>query len=247
MAVHFYAPVLISAVENGDNVDIWVTNDGAAIEGFLNVDCWRWDATEQSHAPRVLRHIQCKEESSTCVWSIPIPSLLSSVHAKRMEAFLVLKLVAKGIAYRNLHFFTPLKAVTLPVAHITHEIAPYVPSAATPPSLSKPSLARSLPSPLSLGAPHSPSPLSPTAASAPRMIILQPAIPRLEVTLRSDRVAPYIYLQSGKFRGNFADNGFLLLPGEEKKIQFSALEGEALPDVSTFQKEFSICSLRDSY
>ena len=153
----------------------------------------------------------------------------------------VLKISVKGIAYRNLHFFTPLKAVTLPVAHITHEIGSYTTTTTAPlPSLARPASLARIPS-------ATPIPISPTAIAIPPTATLLPALPRYEVTLRSDRVAPYLYLQSGKFRGNFADNGFLLLPGEERKVQFSTLEGDPLPDLPLFQKEFSVCSLRDSY
>ncbi len=70
----------------------------------------------------------------------------------------------------------------------------------------------------------------------------------IEIQLRSDAVTPYVYLNSGKIQGKFSDNGFLLLPGEERKLRFSTLGSDsALPDLEEFLHNFYVCSLRDSY
>lgn len=182
----------------------------------------------------------------------------------------MLKLTVKGVAYRNLHFFTPLKSVKLPKALlITH--VDFQPATTSTPSSNASSANSSAPTsapttpqathvslaiPLSNLPPNSPRSLhlaavgttSQPAAISPRGTLHatttgtlhhgapQPApvsprtlhptpvsprssslAPRLEVTIRSNRVAPYVYLNSGKYRGKFSDNGFLLLPGEERK------------------------------
>lgn len=35
--------------------------------------------------------------------------------------------------------------------------------------------------------------------------------------------APYVFLDAGKLKGHFDDNGFLLLPGETRTLTFDAM------------------------
>lgn len=45
----------------------------------------------------------------------------------------------------------------------------------------------------------------------------------LTATVTSKSPAPYVFLDPGELRGHFSDNGFLLLPGVPKVLEFDAM------------------------
>lgn len=63
----------------------------------------------------------------------------------------------------------------------------------------------------------------------------------------SDWVAPFTYLSSGKVRGIFSDNGFMVLPGKAQTITFTCRDTASPPSLAEFKASFSVKSLWDSY
>ncbi len=77
------------------------------------------------------------------------------------------------------------------------------------------------------------------------------SVTHLVVRNEGPGVAPFVFLQSEQAAGHFSDNGFMLLPREEKQLQFISHHDNAEPcpplDKDHFAKQCTVISLRDSY
>ncbi len=77
------------------------------------------------------------------------------------------------------------------------------------------------------------------------------SVTHLVVRNEGPGVAPFVFLQSEQVAGHFSDNGFMLLPREEKQLQFISHHDNAEPcpplDKDQFAKQCTVISLRDSY
>jgi hypothetical protein len=73
-----------------------------------------------------------------------------------------------------------------------------------------------------------PEPFRTTRVSAPQFQVsaVRETAQGLEFQVSADRPAPFVYLTAGGRPGRFSDNGFLLMPQEEKKVVF--LPGEKM-------------------
>ena len=63
---------------------------------------------------------------------------------------------------------------------------------------------------------------------------------RMQFTLMTDAVAPYIYLSSPAYDGIFSDNGFLAMPQKNYYITFAPIPDTAMMNLDTFQQTFTI-------
>ncbi|NTV53479.1 MAG: glycoside hydrolase family 2 protein, partial [Candidatus Firestonebacteria bacterium] len=63
----------------------------------------------------------------------------------------------------------------------------------------------------------------------------------LRFQVSADQPAPYVYLTAGALAGRFADNGFLLMPGETREVVFTPVEPV---DVKAFAAALRMRSIR---
>jgi len=177
MACHFYAPLLVSVVENQEKTEVWVTNDNNCdvTEGLLTVSVWEYSG--KLPVGTFTQEITSVGGSSACKWSLETNEILNRVAKKAHEKFRDLAFITCSVTgtcgdqkhtVSNTFYFSPLKNVQLPAPTITKTVSK---SSST----------------------------------------------TISLTLKSDVVAPYVHLTSGGVLGKFSENGFLLLPDEEKK------------------------------
>jgi len=191
-AGRFFAPVLLSCVEEEGTLAVWVTSDEREkVKAKLDVALrtWSGEVAERRHAS-----FDVPELGSRSVWDAEIEKMLGG--RKREDCFVVVSAAGAGPApLTNVHFLAPLKGAPLAVPEINIT----------------------------------------STARGDREIV---------VTLKSDAVAPFVFLSAGDLRGRFSDNGFLLLSGETTEVSFLGWEDV---DPDEFKAKLKVKSLRGSY
>lgn len=110
MARRFYSPVLVSSVEGGDNIEVWLTSDlNDEIEGEITVETFAFDGEKlfAEVIPVGLLPLESRE-----VDSLTVDELLNGAPAGK--AAVRLRFEGSGESYDNFHFFRPFKSLDLP-------------------------------------------------------------------------------------------------------------------------------------
>jgi beta-mannosidase len=117
MARRFYAPIIASAFQNGDELELWLTNDRSAeVPSRLTLrvlDFAGGEKTRRAFAATV------PAGSALKLGAFPVAELAP----KPDEVFAVLDLEAGEGLFRNTHFFAPYKACDLRPAQVRTAVA----------------------------------------------------------------------------------------------------------------------------
>ena len=117
-----FAPLLLSATDEGDTVGVHLTNDGAAASGTLTVELFRWaDAAPAAPAAAVpAAKVSVGAHTSALVMTAHLAPLLAAAATDRNHSVVRLTFAPDGdgaappvVAF---HFLTPFKYAKLPSA-----------------------------------------------------------------------------------------------------------------------------------
>jgi len=119
-ARHFFAPVLVSAYEDGEALQVWVTSDERErVSGRLEVALWSWTGERLSVETQ---SFEIDALGSAAVWTKGLEELLEGAGEPR-ECFVTMAADLGGREIQNVHFLSPLKHAELPRATVTLEVA----------------------------------------------------------------------------------------------------------------------------
>jgi len=116
MTKNFYAKVLVSAVEVGDSIEFWLTNDFLVdLDGTLNAKVWKWDTTSSTPLVVIRHPTASPAATSYCCLKLNTSGLLGN--EKRESVFLTIEFIptkpSEDHNAFNTFFFSPLKSVLL--------------------------------------------------------------------------------------------------------------------------------------
>jgi beta-mannosidase len=119
MAKRFFNPVIVSAVENGDKIEFWVTSDlNEEISGELSIKVLTF---EGDNVCRYASGIEIRPLASQKVLSLRLSKLLDR-SVKRENIMIEMKFNSENITHRNFYFLAPFKSLELPESDLSSKV-----------------------------------------------------------------------------------------------------------------------------
>jgi beta-mannosidase len=116
---NFYAPLLISAIENEDNIEIWATSDiNSSQNATFNLDLLDMDGTSHFSDSKYI-YLQALE--SKCIATYKQTDLCKTKDSRK-QLFLSFSLTNAQFSSSNQHFFCPFKHLKLKQPTINNEL-----------------------------------------------------------------------------------------------------------------------------
>jgi beta-mannosidase len=115
-ARRFYNPVVVSAFQQGESVEVWVTNDTTApLAGSVTLEV-------RDFAGKVLKKEKLTAKADAGSAKMLREYKLSNLIAKPSSGFMVLTLEAGGDVFRSEHFFCEYKKCELAAADVQMQV-----------------------------------------------------------------------------------------------------------------------------